>query len=341
MNEEDVIGFDALYESARRCRRGVMWKDSVAAYSMRGIERTSRLCDDLHTGAYRSYPVRHFTVTSPKRREIASIAFRDRVYQRSLNDNAVYPIMSRRFIYDNYACQKGKGTDAARERMKQFLRQHYRTHGTAGYVAAFDIKGYYPNMNHEVVERMFASKLPGWAAARVIDILREQYKGDKGYNPGSQLVQIAGISLLDEYDHFAKERLRVRHYIRYMDDIIMIHPERDFLARCATLTAEYLQRVACELNPLKTRIFPLTDGIEFLGFVFTLTATGKVLMQIRPGRVKAVRKKLARLAGKSKAGGIPRASVDASYAAWRAHAAKGNSYRLLQRMDNFYNALWE
>ena len=92
INEEDVIGFDALYESMMKTKKGVLWKDSVAAYYHRGIERTERLSQQLHDGTYKPCPPKHFSITSPKPREIASIAYRDRVYQRSLNDNVVYII---------------------------------------------------------------------------------------------------------------------------------------------------------------------------------------------------------------------------------------------------------
>lgn len=103
MDEESVIGFDALYASMMKTKRGVLWKDSVAAYYHRGVERTDRLCNELHNGKYRPSPPKHFVITSPKRREIASIAYRDRVYQRSINDNVVYPVMTNGFIFDNFA----------------------------------------------------------------------------------------------------------------------------------------------------------------------------------------------------------------------------------------------
>ena len=118
-----VIGYDALYDSMMKCIKGVLWKDSVASFYLRAGENISRLERELKNGTYKAKPMKHFMVTSPKPREIASVAFRDRVYQRSLNDNVVYPVMTRSFIYDNYACQKGKGTDAARNRLKEFLRK--------------------------------------------------------------------------------------------------------------------------------------------------------------------------------------------------------------------------
>lgn len=323
-----------------KCKSGVMWKDSVASYRLNAIERTTALNGELERGAYQSKPPVRFTITSPKPREIASIAFRDRVYQRSLNDNIVYPIMSNSFIYDNFACQKGKGTDAARNRLKHFLRRYYFEHGHIGYVAQFDIKGYYPNMDHEVAEQIFKDKLPEDVFTAVVGILREQYDGAKGYNPGSQLIQIAGISVLDGYDHYAKEQLHARFYIRYMDDFLIISHDYSYLENCVAKTREYLRSLKFEINEKKTRIFLLENGIEFLGFRYKLTQTGKVIMTVKPENVKRERKKLRRLVEKSKRGLIPKDKVDESYASWRNHASKGNAYKLLKRMDEYYAELW-
>lgn len=337
---ENIIGFDALYDSMLKCKKGVMWKDSTAGYVLNSIERTMNLERQLHDGTYKAKPTVRFTITSPKPREIASITFRDRVYQRSLNDNAVYPIMTNSFIYDNYACQKGKGTDAARNRLKEFLRRYYRKHGPAGYVAQFDIHGYYPNMDHAMTESLFRRKLPPDVSKMVIDILRKQYDGASGYNPGSQLIQIAGISVLDGFDHYVKEKLRAKFYIRYMDDFLIISNDRHYLEYCQSEAREYLKGLGFELNPKKTKIYPLKNGIEFLGFIYRLTATGKVLLFVNPSNIKRERRKLRRLVAKSKRGGIPRDKVDESYAAWRNHASKGSSARLIKRMDSFYRDLW-
>ena len=340
-NKLKVIGFDALYESMKKCRKGVMWKDSTASFCLNGLERTLKLSHQLQDGTYKARPTVKFTVTSPKPREIASITFRDRVYQRSLNDNAVYPIMSRSFIYDNYACQKGKGTDAARERLKEFLRRYYRKHGADGYVAQFDIRGYYPNMDHDITESLFRRKLDPEVYEMVKEILRAQYEGSKGYNPGSQLIQIAGISILDELDHYIKEQLHAKLYIRYMDDFLIISENREHLEYCTVEITKKLRELRFELNEKKTRVYPLSEGIALLGFRFMLTKTGKVLMLIDPKNVKRERLKLRRLVSRSKKGLIPREKVLESYTSWRSHAGKGNTHNLLVRMDEYYKRLWE
>ena len=336
---DTVTGFEPLYDSMNKCRKGVLWKDSTASFYLNGVERCMKLHEQLENGTYKARPTVKFTITSPKPRDIASITFRDRVYQRSLNDNAVYPVMSNSFIYDNYACQKGKGTDAARNRLKEFLHRYFRKHGHHGFVSQFDIHGYYPTMNHAMTEATFREKLDPKIYDMVVRILNEQYEGDAGYNPGSQLIQIAGISVLDGFDHYVKEQLHVKYYIRYMDDFLMISDDKAYLEDCQKKAIEYLHSLKFEMNEKKTMIYPLSNGIDFLGFQYHLTDTGKVLMFVRPKNVKRQRLKMRRLVERSKKGYLPKEKVDESYAAWRNHASKGDSRHLLKRMDNYYNDL--
>ena len=134
LSTADIIGFDALWDSMMKCKCGTIWKDSVAQFCLNGVKEVKRLSDELEQGTYKERPHKIFTITSPKERKIMSIPFRDRVYQRSLNDVAIYPAISRSLIYDNAACQKGKGTDFARNRFKCHLQRYYRKHGNDGYI---------------------------------------------------------------------------------------------------------------------------------------------------------------------------------------------------------------
>lgn len=161
-----------------------------------------------------------------------------------------------------------------------------------------------------------------------------------GYNPESQMVQIVGISALDDHDHKIKEELKAEEFGRYMDDSLLFHQSREHLEDCKVAIGKILEEKGLEFNPKKTRVFDIKDGFMFLGFKYRLTDTGKVIMTIDPKNVKERRRILRRLVKKAKRGEITKAKVDDSYYAWRNHASKGNSFKLLQRMDKFYKELW-
>lgn len=195
-------------------------------------------------------------------------------------------------------------------------------------------------MSHRVAEETFRRKLDTETYQRTVDILRGQYHSDEGYNPGSQIIQIAGISVLDRLDHYAKEKLRAKYYIRYMDDILLISDDRSQLEEWKEKISSILLEMEFELNEKKTAIYPLSDGIRFLGFTFKLTETGKVLKLIDARNVKEERKKLQRLVALVRKGERTKQEVDDSYAAWRNHASKGNCFKLLHRMDSYYKKMW-
>ena len=339
MDIERIIGFDALWDSMMKCKRGVMWKDSVAGFCLDPMRQVSKLCDQLHDGTYKERPHKYFTISYPKERSIMSISFRDRVYQRSLNDVGIYPAMSKSFIYDNGACQTGKGADFARNRFKCHLQRYYRKHGSEGWCLKMDVKGYYPNMRHDVAKQTFRKYLDDNVYERAAEIL-DSFPTEVGFNPGSQIIQIAGIYVLSPIDHYIKERLRVKHYIRYMDDMLIVGNSKAELEAIKADIGKRLADIGFELHPTKTRITPLRNGVMFLGFNYHLTDTGKVILSIDSNRVRAVRKKLARMVKKAKAGNMTREKVDQSYTCWRSHAQHGNSWKLIQRMDEYYNNLW-
>lgn len=337
---EHIIGFDALYESMEKCRKGVIWKDSVAHFVLNAVEETMKLERQLKSGEYHSRKGHIFMLESPKKRQAMGIPFRDRVYQRSLCDNEIYPEITKHLIPDNFACQTGKGTDAARNRLKQFLRRIHIRDGGDCYALQCDIKGYYPNMSHKVAEANLRQYLKPEVADMAIEILREQYEGDVGYLPGSQLVQLLGISILNPMDHYIKEKLRIKEYVRYMDDFILFHKDKEYLEYCKDQIEKGLNARGYHLHPKKTHIFHIEQGFRFLGFDYKLTNTGKVLMFIDPKNVKMERRRLRRMVNLVKKGRLTRRKVDECYKCWRNHASKGSSRKLLKRMDTFYEDLW-
>lgn len=336
-----ITDFDQLYEAMTKCRKGVIWKPSTKSFILNDMENLYRMEKKLQNGTWKNGEPKPIKILYPKKRDGLSISFRDRVYQRSINDNALYPATTKTFIYDNWACQTGKGPDFARKRMKQMLWKFYCHYGLDGYILQTDIHGYYPNMDHQVTKDCFTKYLDPEVFQMVCDVLDTQYKGEVGYNPGSQMVQIAGITNLNALDHMIKEKLHAHYYGRYMDDSPHLYHTREEAEHNLEIIKEQLHLIGFELNMKKTKITPLSKGFLFLGFYYRITETGKIVMTLDPKNVKHERRKLRKMVAKAKHGEMTREKVDECYNAWKNHARNGNSYKLLQRMDKYYKDLWE
>lgn len=221
------------------------------------------------------------------------------------------------------------------------MRRFYRKHGLDGWLLQTDIHGYYPSMQHESVKGMFGYYVSGEVLGRVCGVLDDQYTGETGYNPGSQMVQIAGIGLLNPLDHYIKERLRMEHYQRYQDDSLTIHHDRKALEQELKAIREWLGTLGLVLNEKKTHIQSISEPFDYLGFTWRMTETGKIIMIVKSETVKHERRKLRRLVKLAKQGKRSRAKVDECYAAWKNYISKGNAFKVVARTDAYYKKLWE
>ena len=326
------ITFDNLYISGGKCSKNVKWKKSTAHYLLNQLEETYKLFIDLKNGTYKERPHKEFKVYEPKERDVLSIAFRDRVYQRTLNDLVIYPKMTKSFIYDNGANQLNKGTDFARDRLKEHLHRYFReNHTNKGFIIHLDIKKYYPTMSHQVAEDLLKKKLPKNVFLLVKDMLK-MYKGDVGYCAGSQLIQILGISVLDNLDHYIKEQLKVKHYVRYMDDLVLIVKDNpQYYMDCVS---KKLEKLHFKLNETKSKYTTIYKGVDFLGFNFSMNETGKVYKCILKSNLKRRRTKLRKQGEKQTID-----ELKSSYTTWRNYAITSTSKKGIYACDKIYNDL--
>ena len=129
-----------------------MWKDSTAGYVHNSLLSIYALRQSLINDKYKIDNYTIFTIYEPKKRVIVSTRLKDRVFQRSLCDNYFYRELTKTFIYDNCACQIGKGTDFALNRLSTHLHRYFRKYGCTGYVLKCDIKDYFGSTRHDVAE---------------------------------------------------------------------------------------------------------------------------------------------------------------------------------------------
>lgn len=339
-----VCDFENLYKALYKCKHNVLWKDSVAGFVKNGLVNCYKLKQQLNNDTYEIDPYTIFKVYEPKERIIVSTRIKDRVFQRSLCDNYLYPTVSKSFIYDNCACQIGKGTEFARDRLKCHIQKFYRKYGLNGYVLKCDLSNYFGSTPHKVAIEAVDKRTPDdWAVQKVCQIVRSFNQGEDasiGMGLGSQVTQLIELAVLDDLDHYIKEQLHVKHYIRYMDDFILIHPDKEYLKTCRAEISNRLTALGLSLNQKKTQLAPISQPIRFLGFSFHLTDTGKVVIKLLPEKVSHERRRLKKLVKRVNEGLMTRQQVDDCYQSWKAHASYGDTHNLIIQMDQFYKNLW-
>lgn len=322
-----------------------MWKDSVAGYVRNGLVNCYNLSGQLMSDTYKIDNYSYFTIHEPKTRDIVSTRMKDRVFQRSLCDNYLYHEMTKGLIYDNVACQKGKGTLFAMNRLNCHMQRFYRKHGKEGYVLQCDIKNYFGSTRHDVAMEVVDKRVKDeWVVDHVNDIIKSfgtKENPDVGMGLGSQVTQLIQLAVLDDLDHYIKEKLKIKQYIRYMDDFILIHHDKEYLKYCRDEIEKELAKIHLKVNVKKTQIYPINRGIIFLGFRFLLTDTGKVIRKLNKENISKGRRRLRKQQALADKGELSREDVAECYTSWKAHAKKGDTFNLLNGMDKYYECLWK
>lgn len=259
--------------------------------------------------------------------------------QRTGCSNLIYERITRSFILDNYASQRGKGLHFGLDRLKGFFTEYWNKYRTAeGWVLKADVRHFFASIDHDRLKEKL-KKLD--LEPVVYDLLCTYIDSADGLPLGYQTSQLFALLFLDEFDHFVKERLRIRWYGRYMDDFFLIHPDKEYLQFCLKEIRAFMASLGLELNE-KTQIFPLRNGIDFLGFHTYLTEQGKVIRKLRHSSIKRMRSKLRRWEKDYPAGLVSREVILQSWQAWDAHAAHGNTWSLRQQVrDRVQNILKE
>jgi retron-type reverse transcriptase len=336
---EKVYNFENLYRAYRKARRGKRWKGAAAKFEVNLLEALNLLSVQLQSHTYRLSPYNTFKVYEPKERVVMSNSYKDKVVQHALCDNVLEPRVRSTFIKDNYASQVGKGTHFGLERLEGFMRRFYRVRGVDGWVLKCDISKYFYNIKHDALKSLIRKYISDPDCLWLLDMIIDSTEGNVGIPIGNQSSQIFALLYLSSLDHMVKEKLGIKFYGRYMDDFYLIHEDKEYLRYCWKEIERHVNELGLSLNA-KTNIYPLKNGIDFLGFHSYLTESGAVIRKVRRKSKNNARRRLTKMRGLLEAGKITPEKVEQSYKSWRGHASKGNCYHLIRNMDQHYNKLF-
>lgn len=324
---------ELLLLAARICMRNVSWKNSVLRWR---IPRNRMMyCLDLKreldAGRHRLAPFYTFWVTEPKRRKIQALLFRDRVVQVAMLVNGLYEEITSDNIADNLACQTGKGTSKALERMKEFLQWHFSQHGLAGYVFSFDFHDFFGSLVHDAIKAWLWPRITREAYRREVFMTIDAY-GEKGLGLGSPLSQLIAVSCVSEIDHMIKEKHGVACYLRYSDDGRTIVATKEKIKAIVDDMLPVMRKFGISFNP-KSCIHPVRQGVYFLKWRFTLTDTGEVVMTKKKSKVN----RFIRHMRKMKREGVSQEDLLTSFRSWESHMRLGNSEAIINKVRKILN----
>jgi len=240
------------------------------------------------------------------------------------------------FLLDNYAGQDGKGIDLALNQLSKHLKNFYKRHGLNGYILKCDISKYFYNIPHDllkdIVEYYFGyDEGIVWLCNKFIDSTE-----DVGLPLGNQVNQMFAVLYLDGLDKLITGELGIAYFGRYMDDFYLVHHDLEYLKYCLEAITSFIESLGLKLNN-KTQIFPIKNGIAFLGFHTYITNSGVIVRRLDNSKKRTAQRKYVKMAKLVAAGRLTVEKFRQSYYSWREHISRADCHTVGIRLDHRIN----
>ena len=221
----------------------------------------SRTYNTLINKNYKVGPYHKFTIYEPKERIIVSQNLQDKIVNHLVARYILYPAILPCLLDINVASRKDMGTSKGLEYAKQFHKKCKIKYGTY-YILKCDIRKFFASIDHGILKKKLTKRIKDKDALKIVfDIIDSN---TDGLFIGSMTSQILAIFYLNDLDHFIKEKLKIKYYVRYQDDFLLFHPSKKYLKYCLNEIKEFLNNEHLTLND-KTRIYKNTNNFLFLG----------------------------------------------------------------------------
>lgn len=266
-----------------------------------------------------------FFINDPKRRHIHKACVTDRIVHHLLY-KYLYKLFDKSFICDSYSCRIDKGTHRAVKRLEKFTRIVSKNYTQSCWALKLDIKKFFANIDHEILLQLLKRRVKHndvlWLLGEIINSFHSEARERKGIPLGNLTSQVFANVYMNELDQFIKHKLKVKYYLRYADDFLLLSTDRKKLENFLLPISIFLRKeLKLELHPDKIIFRKLDWGIDFLGYV--------VLSHYQLPRTKTKKRIFIKL--KEKIGMVNFGQNLQSYLGYLSHA---NSYKLTQELKN-------
>jgi len=252
--------YENLYAAFLEVKKRKSYHHNFLMYESNLAVNLSDLLGRLEGDIYQTRPYRAFYVYDPKERLIEAPYLEDRIVQHALL-RATRDIIERRFVRETFACIKGRGTHKASEYLQRMLRQFRNT----GYYLKIDIRKFFYTIPHDLVLTLLKQIIKCKDTIKLYELFLRDNNQSTGLPLGSVTSQVLANLALNPLDHFIKRTLKMKHYARYMDDMIILHEDKGILRSALQRIKTVVTGLGLELNA-KTKISQIAEGIDFVGF---------------------------------------------------------------------------
>lgn len=324
---DNALTFNKIREAYKRTARRKKPNDDLITFGLYLEDNILKIYQELKNQTYKIGRYNSFTIKEPKEREISCLRFYDRVVQQLYVHEYIIPYMNKKFISDSYACIPKKGMHNCIKKLQKYMRIAKRNYKEP-YILQYDISKFFASIDKKILYQIIKK----WYKDEKFLQLTKQFiwidKEEKGVFIGNYTSQYFANIYLNELDHYIKEKLREKYYIRFMDDGILIVEGKKRAKQLLEEIQNYVENnLKLTLNK-KTRYMPLKNGTIYCGYkVFT---THKLVKRQNVYNMKRRIRKWNKKIIKTKE---DKRRFYSSFNGWKEYARYANSYTLIKKLE--------
>jgi RNA-directed DNA polymerase len=279
---KNIIEIDNLLLAWQEFLWGKRNKKDVEEFRARLMDNIFNLHQDLKNKSYTHGEYKAFKISDPKPRDIHKASVRDRLLHRAIY-RILYQYFDKKFIYDSYSCRINKGTHRAIKRFETFSRKVSKNNTKICWVLKCDIRKFFANIDHVILKQILTRYIQDTDTLSLLGNIISSFhtksttnsamaefvvSNKRGLPLGNLTSQLLVNIYMNEFDQYIKHKLKVKYYIRYADDFIILSEDNKCLENLVPVISEFLsQHLKLQLNPDKLYIKTLFSGVDFLGWI--------------------------------------------------------------------------
>lgn len=264
-----VISLENLFSAWSEFRKNKNNKQDIQEYKFTLEDSVFELHKRLKEKTWMPDEYIAFYIKDPKLRHIHKATVRDRVFNQALF-RVLYQIFDPIFIFDSFSCRVDKGVHKGSERLQIYARKLSKNYKKPIYALKCDVRKFFDNISHDTMFKLIKRRVSDPDVLNIIKLIIDSFhvKSGKGLPLGNVTSQLFANIYLNELDQFVKHQLKVKYYVRYCDDFIILHEDKDFLLEMVGKIDIFLKtKLDLVLHPNKIIIRKLSEGIDFLGYI--------------------------------------------------------------------------
>ena len=247
---DDHLTFGSIYRAHQRASRGKGKRREVQAFNFNEFSNLMYILDTLKNGEYQPSKYWKFWIHDPKKRLILALPYVDRIVHQLYIEEFIKPYYLPRFIKDTYACIPERGIHAAADQLQKYMQQISRQTGGHYYILKMDVSKFFNSIDLNVLYQILSRVI---ADPKLLDLTYTILFEDgqhEGLPIGNYVSQYFANIYMNELDQFCKHNLKAKYYVRYMDDFILLAPNKVTAKRWFRAIEQYLnERLHLKLNP--------------------------------------------------------------------------------------------